>query len=159
MPRAVYILCSESGAVDRYTGLVSHFHVYETAQVIEEERPVVTEGPSERRGQPMEVLTTIRVTAVWMRNEDDDPHQEYEHRLVIYLPGDEDGDVVGEGTFVFSRPLHRFAATLHAKPFSRSGIFRVESRVRKIGAAEWLSQDYPIVVEVIQSEARVGPKA
>ena len=60
---------------------------------------------------------------------------------------------LGSGRFQFghpdrNRPFRRFTIRLDT-PFGieNSGVLIAQSRIRRIGAGEWLSQSYPMIVE------------
>jgi hypothetical protein len=143
MPRPVYIICSESGAEDVRTGIVSHFQVVEKIQV--------TLLPLETGGLPVSQVISLRMTAVWMKSPDDIFDQEYELETAFYLPPDDTMRVVQTGRFSFGpdAPLFRSVAFGPCPTFVASGLFRVESRIRRVGDQEWLRQDYPILVEIL----------
>src|SRR5260370_31147833 len=145
MPRPVYIICAESGAEDTLTGLLSHYKVLEKIQETASTQEQIEPGPNVISLQP------LRVAAVWMRTEGDAIQQEYEFETAFILPPEGKEIVVQTGKFVFDadKPLYRMLVIGYAPLFRVSGMFRVESRVRKIGEKEWQRQDYPIVVEAV----------
>jgi hypothetical protein len=87
-----------------------------------------------------------------MEEPEDPPGQEYdfEVRLIDKANG-MDATVVLSGQFSFDpeRILHRHTIIGVLPPFSKGGVFIVESRVRKIGDTSWKTQDYPIPIEVV----------
>jgi len=148
MPKPVYIICSQSGTVDQATNLVSLFHVVESLYV----RPETPEYPTPS--------LTFRTTAVWMRAERDGPDDEYESEFLLHLPGQQPESPPGfTGRFRFTQYFHRLVLdlTLVRSPdaggirFSTPGILRVECRIRPIGGKDWLSQEYPIVLNLAPS--------
>lgn len=142
MPRPLYIVCSESAAIDQDTNRASLFNVVEGLQV------TVVPKPS---GEGVAFVKTLdfRGIAVWMRNEDDDPEDEYEFELAARAPGDADENVFGDGKFKFTKRLHRFNVLIGVhKPWTESGMFVFTSRIRRVGTSEWLSQEFPILVDV-----------
>lgn len=143
MPRPVYIICSESGSQDLNTGLVSHFQVIETIQISQIPIPA---------GAPVAVPALMfRATAVWMRNDDDPPDQEYEFETAFYPPPLGAEQIVQQGRFVFEagKPLYRMIVMGQGPPFDGAGLFRIESRIRVAGQEGWLRQDYPIPVVAV----------
>lgn len=138
MPRPVYILCSRSGAEDKVTGLLSHYHVLERISFT-----------SPMPDQP-NVSFCLRVTAVWMREEGDDPEQGYEFQFVLRFPPGGEESIVAEGTFRFSHPLHRMIVDTPIARFGGPGLFRVENRIRPVGTEGWSTQHYPILLDLVQ---------
>ncbi len=146
MPRPVYIICSESGSEDAQTGLVSHYHVIEKLRVVDF-------AQLQRQGAAVLVPTNMfRATAVWMRTEDDPPEQEFEFETAFYMPPDGEELVVQKGRFFFTpeKPLYRMMVSGQSSPLPAPGLLRVENRVRRVGAKEWIRQDFPIIVETIE---------
>ena len=143
MPRPVYIVCSESGAEDTLTRLLSLFNVIEKIQI---KNLPSAPPPGERLLVP---TLTIRTTAVWMKTENDVPDQEYEFQTVFCFPPDGRETVIQEGRLFFNAdmPFARLATIVTSPPFPGPGLFRVLNRIRRVGTQEWLAQDYPIVIE------------
>jgi hypothetical protein len=140
MPKPVYIICSESGSEDKYTGLVSHFRVIE--QINLQELPLPQEG------KPLVIpAMPLQFTAVWAMAEDDRVNDEYEFRNSVVLP---DGKeiTVQEGTIFFeeNKTRQRFLVVLSRLTVNQPGLFKVESRFRRTGQENWLSQSYEIPV-------------
>src|SRR6516162_554291 len=130
MPRPLYIICAESGSEDARTGLVSHFNVIESIQVWKR----VDSNSSDQVRLPM---LTFRATAVWMKNEGE-PDGEYEFQMVLHLPPTNKELVAQEGRFSFlGKPFFRIALIAGGPPFEGPGVFRIESRVRRVGAEKW----------------------
>jgi hypothetical protein len=152
MPKPVYILCSESGSEDKATSLVSHFNVIEQIELREFPKP--PEG-----FPPMVQPLSMQITAVWMRAEGDDPDQEYEFKITIFLPPDGKELPAGAGTVLFDRPRFRATAYVQGLLMSASGSFRAEGRMRPIGGHEdsWVTQTYEIAVLHIKSDATIQP--
>jgi hypothetical protein len=154
MPRPVYILCSESGSQDLTTGLLSHFQVIETLNI--------SAVPFPAAGVVVVPALMFRATAVWMRNADDLPEQEYEYETAFYFPPEGAEQVVQQGKFIFEadKPLYRMIVIGQGPPLSGPGLFRIENRIRKVGQAEWLRQDYHIpIVAIPQPPPAVGAGA
>lgn len=142
MPRPLYIVCSESAAVDQDSNRVSLFNVVEGLEV------TLQTIPSEQRLTFVKTLG-FRGIAVWMRSEDDDPEDDYEFELAARAPGDTEENVFADGKFKFTKRNHRFNVHIGVhKPWTESGMFVFISRIRKVGTTEWLSQDFPIHVDV-----------
>lgn len=141
MPKPVYIICSESGSEDRLTGLISHFKVVE--QILLQESPPPVEG------KPV-VITAMpfQFMVVWAMSDDDRPGDEYEYcHSLFFPPGEKEVSLPG-GTIFFEqgKPRYRFAMVLAGLTFKDVGIFKVESKIRRVGEESWLSQTYEIPV-------------
>jgi hypothetical protein len=140
MPSPVHIICSESGSDDKITGLLSLFNLVEQIQV-----HLLPEKPE---GSVMIQALPFRITATWMKLPEDEG-QEFDFSIRIHLPANDTPLEIAQGEFTFERTFHRFNARILANlPFKVSGLMRVESRVRRSGAAEWLTQECPVPVEV-----------
>jgi hypothetical protein len=148
MPKPVYILCAESGAEDRITGLVSHFNVIEQIELREYPRP--PEGMA-AMVQPL----SMQVTAAWMRVDGDDPSQQYELKLSVFLPPDGKEVLVGSDTIVMDKLRYRATAYVKGLLMSNAGSFRAESRLRPVGSGDdsWLVQTYEVAVLYIKLDA------
>ena len=141
MPKPVYIICSESGSEDRLTGLISHYKVVE--QILLQEAPLPKEG------EPV-VIPALRLQfmVVWAMSEDDRPGDEYEFSHSLFLPPDEKEVPLPGGTIFYEEGKHRcrFAVILDGLMFNGVGLFKVESKIRRVGEERWLSQIYEIPV-------------
>lgn len=151
MPRPVFILCSKSGVEDKESSLISLFDIVEKLQITKVPIPQVTtqEGP-----RPPVVIQyqPLRIVAVWMALPEDDPQQNYDYSMIVFGPpkGEPIGVEAG-GVFRFTKPLHRFTMRIEGPlPMQGPGLIKIESRIRKVGEENWLSQDYPIIVEEIE---------
>lgn len=146
MPHPVYIICCESGAEDRFTGVLSHFNVFEKFLVWKSNEGKAPELPE--RGMST-TLQRMRVISVWMKSDDDPDDAEFEYSVEVTLPNDEaNTTVVNSGKFSFTKPLHRMVINFIGKPnVTRPGVLWLESKVRRIGTDSWISQRYPIIVE------------
>jgi hypothetical protein len=143
MPKPVFIICSESGSEDRVTGLVSLFKVIERIEL--HDRPAPEEGrPIVPHPLPFQFV------AVWALSEGDDTDHEYEFEHKLTLPEGRE-TTLQSGTFFFEkeRPRHRFTVIVNGFVPKGAGLFRVESRIRKVGEGNWLVQAYEM--PVIQS--------
>jgi hypothetical protein len=142
------MICSESGAEDAGTRLVSIFNVIEKVQV-----PRTPEPPP---GAAVAVLRALpfRVLSVWMRTEEDTPGEPYEFQVALRHPGQAEAAVVARGHFAFIDLLSRVVL---AGPFPlgpATGILWVECRIRRVGGAVWLKQEYPILLEEVPAQAQ-----
>ena len=142
MPRPVYIICSESGAIDEATNLVSHFSVLE--QITFRRRP-----DEEKLADRPLALFRCRVVAVWMKTDDDVIDRDYESQVVLVDPPEGKETIVGEQRFRFAadKRLQRFIADLVGHfPAEGSGTLWIKHRIRMVGHAEWMTQEFPIVI-------------
>jgi hypothetical protein len=142
MARPLYILCAESGAEDKRTGLFSHFKVIEQVEV--RALPNASEGKT-----VIVPRMQFQAVAVWAKEERDDPKQEYEYRFLFYLPPNEEEVVVKSGTFRFDSLLfYRFIITSLGDVFQGAGTFRAECRIRPTQSKDdtWMSQSYSFAV-------------
>lgn len=145
MPRPVYIICSESVAEDRLTGLMSLFQVFERIEMTEVDK-------SSKADELLRQKVSMRVTAVWMRFPGDEAC-DFQHQLAFMMPPDDREHLAEVQSFKFSHPFQRFLAHFIADPFEGAGVLRVESRVRRVGDTQWLRQDFPILVEIPEQKA------
>ena len=145
MPKPVYILCAESGSVDAKTNRMSHFNIIE--------KIAVTKARVPRQTKPMPgapPLNSMQVVSVWMRTAQDTENQEFEYELDISLPHSQKKHTPGKGRFKFTKPLQRITVGIVGLlPFSRSGLMKIQCRIRKVGDRKWLRQEYPIIIEVV----------
>ena len=156
MPKPVYILCSESGSEDKTTGLVSHFKVLEQIEL-------------RQLPKPPEGATFIipglffQMVAVWMAAEDDDPDQKYECMTSLFLPPDNQEQIVGTAIFSFEgqKPRDRMTVNFFGLAFKAPGLLRVVNKMRPLGAGDdlWLVQSYEIPVIAIGSEGSDLPSS
>lgn len=142
MLRPVYIIACQSTAEDKLTNLMSLFSVFESVEF--------HAGPASGN-QPIPAQQ-LRVVAVWMRGEGAETI-EFEHQFRFHRPGLGIQEVAAPAAFRFEssdRWLHRFMLICDGFPaVSESGIFELESRVRRAGGEDWVSQRYPIRVQFV----------
>jgi hypothetical protein len=158
MPRPGYIICSISGSQDEYTKSVSLFNVIEAMEVEE-----VQEQPGRTT---LMTPVQMRITTVWLREETDQPEQEFQARLSVLLPGSEEPIVVaGFAPFQFR---HFLAQRLIVPDFPfrsmplNPGFLRFVSQVRRSEDAEWTCrQEFAILVrrKPIPAEQPAPPQA
>jgi hypothetical protein len=140
MPRPIYTLCSESGAVDGTTGLTSHFNVIE--QVFIQNAPPPPNVVFLGRG------LTFQVSSLWERLDDDNPEQEFEFRVVLHLPPDGEEREIARGLVKFDKPRFRLNASVFGLLPAGPGVMGVEVRLLS-GEAEndaWISHRYEFSV-------------
>lgn len=152
MPRPIYIICAQSGAVDRTTGLESLFKVLEKVQFSHQPQGFRT---------PASALP-FRMVAAWLRTRND-PQGEvvYESEIAAHVEG-HDEVVVSTGQIVSNDAILRVTAegVLPVTPgFPRSGLYEIECRIRPVGQQEWLRQSYPIIFEEVTPPPTPQPDA
>jgi hypothetical protein len=151
MPKPVYIICCESVVIDSFTGLPSYINVFDTLKIAITALPAVAGTLPE-----FSVMQNLRIraAAVWMLEQDEEEklNEEYEHGFLIHPPSRSAGPGLSPTVhFKFDKPFYRFDAVVQGPPFTEEGMCFVESRIRKKGAEEWKSQNYPLRIEVIRS--------
>ena len=83
---------------------------------------------------------------------DSESQYDFEFETRLHVPGGQDPIPLANGTFRFEKASHRidtgvlFPVVLPRQP--ERGIMEVECRIRKVGDSEWISQSFPILVEV-----------
>lgn len=151
MPQPHYIICAESHALDRSTGLLSLFHILEGFTQI-------NTGP--RSGEKREELLRNASSsagvkfvgvAVWRRDGEEESETEFEYQSAARFPGGEER-LLTEGPFVFEKQFHRFInGFLMPDTWQGSGEFVFTSRIRPAGASDegWLSQSFVMPIKVV----------
>jgi hypothetical protein len=142
MPRPVYILCSQSNAVDKSTNLISFFNLVEELRIAK-----IPEGTTPPATRPF----TMRVVSVWMNTDDDMPSQLFETEFAVKFPKMEELPeelVFGRSNFSFTTLFNRLISPdLAIETFTGPGLMWVECRIRRAGETEWLArQEYPILL-------------
>jgi hypothetical protein len=142
MPRPIYLLCSQSNAVDRTSNLISFFNLVEELRISQ-----IPEGAPPGDPRPF----FMRIVSAWMRTDGDTPSQVFETEFVVKFPkGAEPPEelVFARPTFSFTTPFHRLTTPDLALPgFHGPGMLWVECRLRRAGETEWLArQEYPILL-------------
>ena len=149
MARPLFILGFESSSVDRVTGLPSYFHVFDSMDITL--KPMTpADGPQRTHSD----ILKVSLAAAWMRDDLDLDTDVFEHQLRIFSTENE-VRVVSESEFEFTANSHRFDVQIGLGTLfndsTKSGIVRVESRIRKRGDELWISQEYPIRVNFTQA--------
>ncbi len=155
MPKPVYILCSESGSEDKATSLVSHFNVIEQIELRE------TRAPSESQTTRVFLPFALQVTSVWARAEADEPDQEFEFVISLFLPPDGNEVSLATGRWSFDKLRFRLTCHIGALQLKGSGQLRAESKMRVLGGSgdSWVKQTYEIPVIYITSEDSHQPES
>ena len=144
MPRPVFMICSEMASENKKDNQLSIFGVIEmlTLQIAAKEGATVP---------PPERSIKSRIIAAWLKEEADEG-VEFEEQVVFHLPGATDEVVAAEQRFRFDDEMciHRISLQMLGwPPMATPGLFRIECRVRPVGEEHWMSQEYPIVIEVV----------
>jgi len=146
MARPIFIVCSNGVSIDRATNFLTMFQVLEgyTSTISETPEPVpVTESVRA-------IVGDIRffVTAVWMREPEETPEDEFEYELAITSPGQE-RQVFDHQHCKIPKNFFRITAGLQkSSPWDQAGIVSVECRLRKLPDGEWKTQEFPIPITV-----------
>src|SRR5260370_16056338 len=151
MPRPVYVLCCESMTIDNVTGLPSYINVYDTVTI-----GYLPIGPGTISPPPSE-LTKIRVSALWALNPDEQLNRKYEHQFWFRGPDGFTSPPFPITPFQFDKPFYRADVFVRGQPFTLTGIYYLESRLREIGQAQWITQDFPLRVEMVQPNIDLTP--
>ncbi|MBO0697010.1 MAG: hypothetical protein J2P46_01320 [Zavarzinella sp.] len=142
MPKPVYVVAAASGSVDQITGRVSLFHLVESYDIVR------LTGPDDQNQEPPVNNPTIVVSALWMKEEADDPATVYETQMACVSPQGEDEFASFITEFSFTKPLHRTTtAETPINPFTSGGEYRMESRLRRKGQPAWeWRQSFPFLI-------------
>jgi hypothetical protein len=150
MPKPYYMLCSQSGSIDRESGLISHFAVIERIQF----QP----APEDLKNSDKPVVgmfLPMLITATWTRDEHDKDSDVFEFEMGLSRPGESEEKVIHKGEFRFEKLHYRIAVSAQFGPpaKAKSGNWVFESRIRCIGSKLWLRQQFPICAEVLAPPA------
>jgi hypothetical protein len=160
MPYPVYIICSQSGAIDRTSSLLSVFHIIEglnTSRVDEStDSPEAAVGVNRLDEAPPLGMVQLYVNAVWMRAEDEEPGSVYEFEFRLHNPdGTIEFTMPGGETITLGKRFLRITMGLWLQTAWRTGgIAWVEGRIREVGGEDWLSQRYPIPITTTNLASR-----
>ncbi len=142
MPIPVYVVCSRSASLDANTREVSIFHLIDAFQVTKIE-------PGGAIGE----LVPIRVSAAWMLEPGkDSPEDKFDYRLFVKVPGHDPLVNIAEGSFSFSKPIHRVTTEGKFAGFPGLGVMRIVSQIRKQGNENWIDHVFPVLI----TESRDG---
>ncbi len=155
MPRHVYTICSRLGSEDKFTGLVSLYHVIEALTMT---RPLPGQSA---------IPFTFRITSVWMKEDNDDAEQEYEFRLLLRLPPDGREIDIANNRFRFNGPCRRIVSEAFLQSLVPDqafegldglGLMNVVCGIRPAGTQVWNDQSYPILLKWANpGELSIGP--
>jgi hypothetical protein len=146
MPKPSYIICSQSGAFDEQDERVSIFEVAESI--------MVANTATAARALPLDWRPghlTVRITTCWMREDSDDPAQQFETQVAILFPDGSDAMASNVIPFHFEKRFYRriFSHVPLELPIDfPEGIYSIEGRLRKTGEQTWsIRQVFPMLVE------------
>jgi hypothetical protein len=143
MPIPLYILCAESSAIDAQRNSLSVFNVIEQIQLVKIEEGAQALPPGARP------VPTVRIIAVWGR-EENDVNQMFEGQIVIrILPGQQEMVIGHIPPFSFPTSVGRLIGNDAALPptFHGPGWLQIECRLHRVGQEEWISQRCSIRIE------------
>ena len=146
MPKPVYIVCANSIVQDKISNLVSIQGVIERLSVTVKQSG---RGPDERPATLVTEAMQFWTIAVWRKVADDDEH-EFKGQYVIIDPAGKD---LSTPTTDFRFPagdkfLFRMLMKFRIESAMSTGMLRVQARIRRGDHEDWLTQEYPIVVDV-----------
>jgi hypothetical protein len=159
MPRPVYLLCSQSYAVDRESNQISFFNLIEEVKIVK--RPDDSDATDKQAVAHKHI--SMRIVSAWMKADDDSPDQVFEVEVAIKLPKESGGHeetVISRPTLSFTKPFHRLLANEFSIPgVEAPGILWFECRIRRAGEKEWLArQEYPILLTPVETAATESGK-
>jgi hypothetical protein len=144
MPIPIYLICSESGAIDETTKLASYFNLFEKMTI--SSIPVLPAGQV-----AVARIVPIRASSYWMKEDTDAPETKFQIQFIANLPNAPDEILLAQGEFQFtsSSPFARLNIEgIQLTQFFGPGMLRIEARVRRVGEEAWLGrQMYPILLE------------
>jgi hypothetical protein len=130
MPKPIQLIIAQGTSEDREGGLMSLFGILDTISIA----PVPPAKPGEL---VFLVYRPLRGVALWMREDGDDESQEFEHEFHSKV------------SFHFTKTFFRSVVKIDAPIlFQTPGVAHAVSRVRRVGAADWISHDHPIIIEL-----------
>ncbi len=141
MPRPSFVICSQSGADDKFSGLLSLFNVIDRIGV----RQRIQNGAENVTSS---FVPRLRVTATWLA-EAADKSEVFEFETVALLPPNREEFRLGKGQFVFNKSFKRLVTRIFKPIPLEEGLLVIQSRIRKVGTTEWSMQEVPILVEKV----------
>ena len=147
MPRPVFIICARGSVQDKDSNLLSLYDVVEKLVLIP--LPKIT-------GQSVIVVQSqpFHSVSTWMLEPDKGDSHEDDYALEFrLLPPDGKEAVVlqssktrlGAADENFQRITLKIESLL---PFTVSGLWEFEARIRKDGSDGWISQSYPLQIDI-----------
>ncbi len=142
MAKPVYIVCSENGAEDRISGRTSLFNLLEQIQI--------SKLPPDFKGIVFSKVASIWVTAMWMRESEDEGAGEFEFKISLKMPNVAETIEMLGGSFAFEKVFQRIMMRLEGPlPIPGPGIMNVQCMIRRAGTSDWLTQECPIILEEV----------
>jgi hypothetical protein len=127
MPLPAYIMCSQSGAIDQNTGLISFFSAIEVIQI--SKLAPGSPPPSLVAGS-----NVFWLVASWVREQSDTENQEFEVDIIGIFPPNQQEFQLGQAKFRFTTLMHRIYISQFAlNLFFGPGVLRIEARIRRAG--------------------------
>lgn len=152
MARARYIICAKDRLVDQASGLTSHINVIDRLHIAQ----VKTAFPDGVKIAVMRFPTIqIILTAVWSKGAEDSESDEFEYETILHKPHAE-SLTTHQGEFRFVKKNQRIdsgISIMSDSQFPASGELVLESRIRKRGTSDWLSQTFTLDIDVTSVEA------
>lgn len=154
MPRPVFILCANDFVEDKTTNLLSVHTIIEQIQGFRVEpgaNPPRVEDEAGRRAIPVQ-FQRAKAMAVWMKEPGDDD-REFETEFIVDFGGERLAAPLGVFRFEGNASFHRMTLRLHGFPLpEQSCTGHIIARIRAVGGDDdaWISQDYPILIEMIE---------
>jgi len=147
MARPLFIVCSESGSIDRYSNRLSAYKILETIEIVGYSDYEKLRSSNTDDELPLPIIT-IRAVATWI-GDPEDAGAEYEYQSQVHYPGTNSAKPVGSGRFRWAAKNHRVIADLVLDPQAlEAGALRIEISIRPFKPdARWLTQQYEIAVE------------
>jgi hypothetical protein len=153
MARPLYLICSESGAVDKSTNTVSAFNIIEAIQLFEH--------PPENPGVPVEraeddppsvpqPILPLRIVVTWICD-DNEMGQEFEHETRWRRSSSPEWKILHQGKFAWRTRNQRFTVQIGGMQIHpETRLLLIESAIRPVGGDDnsWIRQKYEIVVEL-----------
>jgi hypothetical protein len=138
MPIPVYLICSESGAVDEASKRTSIFNLIEKLRFFR--------LPPEA----MAYATQVQLASYWLRESGDDDIQ-FEVQFTGIFPNVVDEVEFARMSFKFNSESQKIGvAGIQFNQLNGSGVLQIEARVRRAGEEKVLGTiKYPILIEEV----------
>lgn len=154
MPKPAYTLFAQSISQDRETNTLSVFHIFEKLQ----QRNLADGETLDPRDPNANTAFRGVVVSVWVKDPADFGRA-FLYELALIPPGtDEEEVVIGTSEMKFSedrsKPFERITIKLIGFPLATktSGILWMESRIRAKTASEWITQRFPLAIDVVTDQ-------
>lgn len=163
MPKPVYILLAHNIVQDKDTNLLSVSGVIERVDV-RMRRAIEGAAHNLHRDEIPFNAGMFKLVAVWMR-EPEDVGVDFEHKFSIEMDGAEPHTEIRPYAFSGdqTKTLQRIIVTLRGFPIPATpGIVLLKSSLRRVGSENWVSQQYPVQVNIYEipaAEEELGQQA